>query len=330
MNSRRTIKRFSSASLLASFVALSGCTGTGGDSLANLPAKPATSAEQSAVLLIRYCDKLRVEGDLATAAAVCQRALEYAPTDQVALMSLGRIFEALGAPREAAAPYRRVLALNPSHEAARYSLGKAYLMLGQYDLAEQQLQVALGAAQGTAQVYSLLGVIRDKTGRHMAAQEIYREGLLRHQGDISLRTNLGLSLVLSGQHPEGLELLREVAGDPAAGAASRQGLAFAYAVTGDMAAAEAMAIIDLPPEAAQANLAHYESLRNAGVGAPPNPPSLAIKPAEQQERNKTTGAPVTLIHGPTAAIVAPSMASGARQPTKCRTGLKQPFCAGKY
>ncbi len=309
---------------------LSSCSGTGSDSLAGLPAKPATTAEQNSGLLIRYCDKLRVEGDLVAAAAICRRALAYAPTDQVALMSLGRIFEALGSPREAAAPYRRVLALNPGHEAARYGLGKAYFLLGQYDLAEQQLKVPLNPTHGTARVYNLLGVIRDKTGRHMAAQEVYREGLVRHQGDIPLRTNLGLSLVLSGQHPEGLALLREVAGDPAAGAASRQGLAFAYAVTGDMAAAEAMAMVDLAPEAARANLAHYESLRDAGIGAPPAPPSLAIKPAGQQER-KATGAPVTLIHGPTPAVAAARIATGGRRhPMKCRTGLREPFCAGKF
>lgn len=321
MKSRPTIMRFSVAPLLASLVALSSCSGAGRDSLANLPAKPATTGEQNAALLVRYCDKLRIERDLVAAASICRRALEYAPTDQVALMSLGRIFEALGAPREAAAPYRRVLALNPSHEAARYSLGKAYLMLGQYDLAEQQLQIALNSDQDTARVYSLLGVIRDKMGRHMAAQEIYREGLLRHQGDIALRTNLGLSLVLTGRHPEGLELLREVAGNPAAGPASRQGLAFAYAVTGDMAAAEAMAIIDLPPEAARANLAHYQSLRNAGVGALPDPPSLVARPA---------GQPVALIDGPAAAAPTPSAATASRHPAKCRTGLKEPFCAGKY
>lgn len=329
MKPRRAIKRLPIASLLAGLVVLSGCTGPGSNPLANLPAKPATTAEQNAAMLIRYCDKLRVEGDLVAAAAICRRALEYAPTDQVALMSLGRIFEALGAPREAAAPYRRVLALNPAHAVARYSLGKAYLMLGQYDLAEQQLQIVLTSGQGSARAYSLLGVIRDKMGRHMAAQEIYREGVLRHQGDIPLRTNLGLSLVLSGQYPEGLEILREVAGDPAAGPASRQGLAFAYVVTGDMAAAEAMASIDLAPEAARTTIAHYESLRNAGVGAPLAPPSLAAGPLGGRA-GRAADRPVDLVYQPVAAVAMTGVDPSASGSIRCRTGPGKPFCAGKY
>lgn len=329
MKPGNVIKRFPIAALLAGFVVLSGCTGTGGDPLAKLPAKPATTAEQNAALLIRYCDKLRVDGDFVAAAAICRRALKYAPTDQVALMSLGRIFEAMGAPREAAAPYRRVLALNPTHAVARYSLGKAYLMLGQYDFAEQQLQIALNSGRGSARAYSLLGVIRDKMGRHMAAQEVYREGVLQHQGDIPLRTNLGLSLVLSGQYPEGLELLREVAGDPAAGSASRQGLAFAYAVTGDMAAAEAMAMIDLPPEAARTTIAHYESLRNAGVGAPLAPPSLVAVPVGGGV-HRAAGKPVDLVLQPAAAIAMTRIDPGGTDLVSCRTGPDKPFCGGKY
>ena len=74
--------------------------------------------------------------------------------------------------------------------------------------------------------------------------------------NIAPRTNLGLSLILSMQYAEGLEVLRAVAADPRAGIASRQSLAFAYAIAGDMAAAEVVALVDLAPEAAQINLAH--------------------------------------------------------------------------
>ena len=44
-------------------------------------------------------------------------------------------------------------------------------------------------------------------------------------------------MVLSGQHAGGLQLLREVAALPDASPDTRQVLAFAYAIAGDMAAA---------------------------------------------------------------------------------------------
>jgi hypothetical protein len=130
---------------------------------------------------------------------------------------------------------------------------------------------------------------------------------------------------LSGQNLEGIDLLREVAADPAAGVASRQGLAFAYALTGNMAAAESIAVIDLPVEAARATLAHYESLRRAGVGAPPAAPSLASH-AAGAEASRAAQGPVDLLRRPAATAPAPARAG----PKNCRTGSEQPFCAGKY
>jgi hypothetical protein len=75
-----------------------------------------------------------------------------------------------------------------------------------------------------------------------------------------LRNNLGLSLALSGQHAEGIELLRKVVDEPGAKARNRQNLALAYALAGDLVAAERISRLDLDEEAVQNNLSYFAAL----------------------------------------------------------------------
>ncbi len=168
-----------------------------------------------------------------------------------------------------------------------------------------------------------MGIIQDKLGDHDAAQRIYRRGLRGSPKNVALRTNLGLSLVLSVRYAEGLEVLRDVAADPRAGITSRQSLAFAYAVSGDMAAAEAVALIDLPPDAAQASLAHYESLRRTELGLGPKPqPQSAEQPAEVSNP-ELVGMPIALRPSPETVILEP----GPPRIRPCTIGPDSRLCA---
>ncbi len=304
---------------LGCLLALNGCAGSRSGFRGAGPGAAITQGvDDEAVLLVRYCEKMRDKGDLVMAVAICQRALERSPTNVGTLLTLAGIWEGQNMSREAAASYRRILALHPEHAEARYGLGKAYLMLGQYDMARDQLQRALESNSAEAKVYSALGVAVDKMGWHVTAQETYRKGLQRSPEDIGLRTNLGLSLLLSAQHAEALDILRDVAADPAAGVASRQGLAYAYAVIGDMAAAEAMAMIDLPPDAVRESLAHYASFRQTDLAARPIP---APRQSEALTSELATSGPIVLV-----SAAAPSSSS---PPAVCTTGSDQPFCTGK-
>lgn len=270
MKTPTTHPRISKIALLTCLLTLAGCASDGLQS--SRQAGTAISAEDKAAQMIGYCQRLQKEGDLANAAGFCERALEFEPTNQVALLSLARIFEQRKAPREAGQAYRAILVLDPENVEARYGLGKTYVALEQYNLALEQLELALQGG-GDPRIFNTLGVVNDQLGNHEAAQAAYRQGLSGDAGNIPLQTNLGLSLVLSGRHGEGLMVLRKAAADPAAGSGTRQALTFAYAISGDMTAAEEMALIDLPPDVAVANLAYYDGLRQAGVGTPPPPPA---------------------------------------------------------
>lgn len=263
-------QRISKIALLTCLLTLAGCAS--GHESDIRQSGSAVSPEDKAVQLVGYCQRLQQEGDLANAAAFCNRALEYDPTNEIALLSMARILEERKAPREAGQAYRAILVLDPENVEARYGLGKTYIALEQYKLAREQLEMALKAGSD-ARIYNTLGVVNDQLGEHEAAQKAYRRGLGSDSDSIPLRTNLGLSLVLSGRHGEGLLVLREAAANPAAGSDTRQALTFAYAIAGDMTAAEEMALVDLPPDVARSNLAYYQGLRDSGVGTPPPPPA---------------------------------------------------------
>ncbi len=280
-----THQRISKIALLTCLLTLAGCAAGDDSRQASSPVK----AEDKAAQLVGYCQRLQEEGDLANAAGFCDRALEYDPTNKVALLSLARILEQRRAPREAAQAYRAILVLEPENTEARYGLGKTYVALEQYNLAREQLELALKAGSDP-RIYNTLGVVHDQLGDHAAAQAVYRRGLGSDSDNVPLRTNLGLSMVLSGQHAGGLQMLREVSALPAAGPDTRQVLAFAYAIAGDMAAAEETALIDLPQDVARANLAYYEGLREAGIGDPPPPPPTLAEAMPSDEMPMDDGA----------------------------------------
>ena len=63
-------------------------------------------------------------------------------------------------------------------------------------------------------------MIMDQQGQHTDAQAYYHQGLTHSPRNVSLRNNLGLSMVLGGQPEAGLAMLRDVAAEPAADASS--------------------------------------------------------------------------------------------------------------
>ena len=304
MKTPTTHPRISKIALLTCLLTLAGCATDGLQS--SRQAGTAISAEDKAAQMIGYCQRLQQQGDLANAAGFCERALEFEPTNQVALLSLARIFEQRKAPREAGQAYRAILVLDPENVEARYGLGKTYVALEQYNLALEQLELALQGG-GDPRIFNTLGVVNDQLGNHEAAQAAYRQGLSGDEGNIPLQTNLGLSLVLSGRHGEGLMVLRKAAADPAAASGTRQALTFAYAIAGDMTAAEEMALIDLPPEVAMANLSYYNGLREAGVGTPPPPPAEPMLAEAMESAPEDMEAPMAAEEAAPATAAAPDM-----------------------
>jgi Flp pilus assembly protein TadD len=178
--------------------------------------------------LLRYCGKLRDSGDLMMAAGMCERAHQLDPTNPEPLLRLADILAQMNDVQGSVRVYQALLATTPEHVEARYLLGKTYITLEQYDLALTEFQIAMNHQPNDPRLYNAAGTANGLIGAHEAAQTAFRAGLAAAPGNVSLRNNLALSLVLSGNYDEGIMLLEELAANPAAAETSQRNLQLAY------------------------------------------------------------------------------------------------------
>jgi Flp pilus assembly protein TadD len=214
---------------------------------------------------VKRADEARVAGSLDTAIPLYERALAANPGGIEAKLGLGRSFLAIGAGSEAAAQFRDVLTKHSRDGNALRGLAGALITMGQPSLAEQQADAALRSDAADYRALNLLAVSLDLQGRHAEAQANYRRGIEMAPDYLTLRTNYGLSLAITGQAPEAIAQLAPIAGSAKSDARTRQNLAFAYAMAGDLENSLALCRKDLDERYAQRQFAYYMQLRSLPV-----------------------------------------------------------------
>ncbi|MEE8225736.1 MAG: tetratricopeptide repeat protein [Kiloniellales bacterium] len=228
-------------------------------------------------------------------------------------MELASVLQDLGMGASAAEAYRAALLLNPQQVDALYGLGKIYINQQRYDLAMEPLETAVLLESEDPRIYNALGVIMDQQDEHASAQSYYRQGLAYSPRNVSLRNNLGLSLVLNGQDNDGLAMLREVAAEPDAGATAGRNLELATQIA---AQARSGAHIASNPTAAKA--VDDEPVQPAPLSAAPvqQPYLSSMTPAgtihpqsaslPEAVDDRPTGTPVSLLQHYEQSAVSPS------------------------
>jgi len=247
--------------------------------------------------LLHYCSKFQGTGDLVTAAGLCERAHQLEPNNPAPLMQLADILVGMNRPAQAMAAYRTIIAANPRYSDARYALGKMHIGRGEYDIAAAQLQAALRYKTDDPRLYNALGVAHGLIGANESAMQAFTAGLEIAPNHISLRNNIGLALVMNGRHEEGVQILEEVAADPAADETSHHNLQLAYGmVTAAKVDAEAAAVARAVNAVAQESTAPVEPVmaetnRQVAVAtklAASGDASAALIPEPESERAFTT------------------------------------------
>ncbi|MSP68578.1 MAG: tetratricopeptide repeat protein, partial [Alphaproteobacteria bacterium] len=224
---------------IALLIAVAAPAGCGGMSPARGPVHSAiTVAPQQ---IVRVGDRLRDNGDTATAATAYRAALLQEPRNPIVLLRLGDSLRQIGEYREAASIYDALLRVEPRNIDGMRGLASALIVLNDAARARDILQAALALNDQDTRLYSALGVAHDRLGEHEHAQAYYRAGLRIRPGDLTLRGNFALSLILAGRGQEGLQLMRQVAGEPAATEINRQSLALAETLVADRDAMKAAA-----------------------------------------------------------------------------------------
>lgn len=219
------------AATLAVLLLASACTTSGAPQ--EMPEASGTSLEGNdgarVERLLKYCSRLNENQDYYLASGMCARAHELDPNNPLPLMMMADSFIGLQRPQDAVVAYEKLLASDPVHSEALYRLGKAHMDLGQNAQALKALESAAHVNPSDARVHNALAILHDQRGEHTTAQMHYRNALKLDPNSISIASNYGLSLVLSGQKYEAIEVLSKVVEDPRATSISHHNLAMAYA-----------------------------------------------------------------------------------------------------
>lgn len=270
----RLFRTQASVVALGSLVALAGCASdqlTQGvhPSEADRAVAAESNGRAKVEALMRVAASTAAAGDYSNAVGLFRRAHELEPYRVEPLVGLGKALAALGFYSEAADSFRQAIDAarhleDPEKPAAvpdaMHGLGNALIAMDQPKAAITQFEAAMREEE-KARTYNGIGVAYDMLGQHAAAQAYYRAGLDLDPGDVGMKNNLGLSLVLTGDFETGIRLLQETASHPRATSRHRLNLALAYGLAGDMDAAARVARIDLDEESVKSNLAYYKTLR---------------------------------------------------------------------
>ena len=145
--------------------------------------------------------------------------------------------------------------------------------MGQPELAEKQADALLQADSRDHRGLNTLGVALDMQGRHAEAQARYREGIEIAPDYVPLRSNLGLSLAISGDAPAAIAQLTPLATARGSDVRVRQNLAFSYAMTGNLENALQVSRADLSEQDSQRQLSYFMRLR----ALPPHQRSFELR-----------------------------------------------------
>ena len=226
-----------------------------------------TQGEGTAPRGLRIASAAMAGGLPQAALNVTQNVLDRDPGNVEALIHQADALMALGRPDAAAEAYRRVMAkdVSPSRaqlRLARVGVGRVDLAMGRASEAEAIYAALIAATPDDPVGHNGLAIAFDQQGRHDEAQAAYRKALTIADTSAT-RSNLGLSLVMSGDTVGALELLRPLASESASNPRIRHNLAFALELAGDREGARRALAVDMPRDQVLAELVGFGAFRVA-------------------------------------------------------------------
>lgn len=200
------------------------------------------------------------QGDYATAATYFRNVYLREPGNTLAAVGLMQTLREMGDLEQARSVADATLLAKPNDATVVAEVGKVRLASGQLPNAVALLQRAVDLDPADWKSRSALGVAYDRQGDSVKAEESYRAALGISPNNPVVLNNLALSRVLANDLAGARELLQRAVDSSRADVRVRQNLALLYALSGNMAQAEALTFQDLPPDLARATLAYYREL----------------------------------------------------------------------
>jgi len=148
--------------------------------------------------VLKMADYFRDRGERSTAISLYLRGLENADSARVSI-GIGRRLLSLNAATEAAKAYRKAIGIDNDDLEARKGLGLALLKSGRIEESIDYFhRLVRDDRYFSIDVCTAYGASLDLDARHQQAQKAYRKCLEKAPDDLDLRSNLALSLALSG------------------------------------------------------------------------------------------------------------------------------------
>lgn len=211
---------------------------------------------------LRLARVSRANGDLASAINLYRGAAAIKPTDQTVLIELGDTLVDAGSMDDAIDVYQKVDQKSDAWLGALLGLERAYLTLAEPKKALQYADQANALAPQDHRVLIGRGVALDMVGRHAEAQQSYRALLAVTPHDVAARNDLALSLAMTKQFDEAIDIMTAMARSSTATPRIRQNLALIYGLAGDSQRAAALSRVDLDAATTEANLHFFEFVRS--------------------------------------------------------------------
>lgn len=187
------------------------------------------------------------------------------PMDPVAGVKTAQALRELGQFDQAAEIAGRVLVVQPANVEAMLEAGRAHIARGQAFYGIAALEGARNARPADWQAWSLLGAAYDQVRRPDDARAAWAQALALSPENPAVLSNMAMSAMTRGDAATAEPLLRRAVAQPGASLKVRLNLAMVLGLTGNLGEAEQMLRRDLPPEAADRNLAWLRE-RAGGTG----------------------------------------------------------------
>ena len=235
------------------------------------PVDRITQGEGTSARGLRVANAAMAGGLPQAALNATEGVLSRDPSNVAALLAQGEALTAIGQGAAAAEAYRRVLSreASPTREqlhTARLAVGRADLAAGRGKEAEAVYTTLVAANSSDPVGYNGLAIALDQQSRHGEAQAAYRKALAIAD-TAATRSNLGLSLAMSGNVADALVIMRSAAAETSTVPRIRHNLAFALELAGQRDEAKRALAVDMPRGEVAAALAGFDAFRSVSTAA---------------------------------------------------------------
>jgi Flp pilus assembly protein TadD len=263
MTSRSSLERIARAALLISAaLGLADCASTSGSGTDGAEkTTQAALAEAQVQPAIRLARAARAAGDFASAANLYRSVIAVRGDDPMLTVELGDTLLDAGSFDNAIEAYGKAENHAPAKLGSLLGLTRAHLALREPAKALDCADRAVGIAPSDERALAGRGVALDMLGRHEEAQMSYRAALAASPYSVAARNDLALSLALTGQFSEAVDILTPIAKSTTATPRVRQNLALIYGLMGDSSRAAEVSRADLDAAATDSNLRFFDFVR---------------------------------------------------------------------